>query len=302
MTGDARPTLVVLGAFGQVGRALAALPPPPGWRVRLAARPEIDITRRAELDALLQDVQTGLVVNAAAYTKVEQAESEVAAAFAVNRDGAGNAAAAAAARGLPILHISTDFVFDGRKSGAYDETDAPLPLSVYGASKLAGEVAVAAVNPRHLILRTAWVFSAHAACFPRAIFRKLAKQPEVQVVDDEVGCPTAAEHIAEIIVALAPGLAMRAAGDPAFGLFHLGGLPVVSRLIFAEAVAAESRRQGIGLVGNLVPCRSSFFAGGVQRPANSALSSAKFTAIHRLPAPDWRSILPACVKTYGETA
>lgn len=292
------PTLVILGARGQLGRALAELPAPPGWQHLLLARPDIDVTDPLSVDAALEKVKRGVVVNATAYTAVDKAETESELAHAVNRGGARHVALAAARNGLPVIHVSTDFVFDGRKDGAYVEEDPTAPLSVYGASKLAGEQALAGANPRHVILRTAWVFSRHGACFPRAIYNALSSRPEVAVVDDQIGCPTAAEHLAGIVTAIAPRLLDRTQDDPLFGLYHLAGQPVLSRYDFARAIESEMRKQGRD-AGKVVARRTDPDAPGAQRPANSALSSQRFTAAFGLDAPDWREILPDCIKSYG---
>ena len=296
-----KPTLVIVGARGQLGASLAALPAPEGWDRLLLARPELDVTDHLAVDAALEKVTRGVVVNATAYTAVDKAESEPELAHEVNRGGARHVAFSAAKNGLPVIHVSTDFVFDGRKIGPYEEEDPVAPLSVYGASKLAGELAVAGANPRHVILRTAWVFSRHATCFPRAIFRLLRDRPEVSVVDDQIGCPTAAEHLAEIITAIAPKLFDRAGDDPLFGLYHLAGQPVLSRFAFAQAIEEEMRRQGMN-PGKLLPRQTDPAAPGAQRPANSALSAAKFTRAFGIDAPDWRTIMAECVRTYRENA
>ena len=294
------PTLVIIGAHGQLGRALAELPVPKGWERLLLARPEIDVTDPLSVDAALEKVTHGVVVNATAYTAVDKAETDSEQAYAVNRGGARHVALAAARHGLPVIHVSTDFVFDGKKDGAYSEDDPTAPLSVYGASKLAGEQALAGANPRHVTLRTAWVFSRHGACFPRAIYKALRGKPEVSVVDDQVGCPTAAEHLAEIITTIAPKLLDRKQDDPLFGLYHLAGQPVVSRHDFALAIAAEMKKQGLE-TGKVVPRKTDPDAAGARRPANSALSTNRFTAAFGLEAPDWRAILADCVAAYGET-
>jgi len=292
--------LIVFGANGQVGRALASTRLPHGWERRLAARPQVDITDRPSVEAVLAGMSHGLVVNCAAFTAVDKAEGEAALAWAVNRDGAAIVAAAAAAHGLPVLHLSTDFVFAGDKLGPYDESDPPRPLSVYGASKLAGEQAVERSNPRHLLLRTSWIFSPDATCFPRTIFRLLRERREVSVVTDQIGGPTAAEHVAEAIAALAPRLASLPEGEPGFGLFHYAGTPALSRFAFAQAIAEEAERQDFA-IGRLSPRLTGRVSEGAVRPANSALSSLKLWRCHGVKAPDWRVLLPDYVRRYGES-
>lgn len=291
-------TLVIVGARGQLGSSLAALPVPAGWKRILLARPELDVTDPLAVDAALEKVKRGVVVNATAYTAVDKAESESEQAHAVNRAGARHIAHSAAKNGLAVIHVSTDFVFDGHKKGPYVEADPVAPLSVYGASKLAGELALAGANPRHVTLRTAWVFSRHSSCFPRTIFHLLKERPEVSVVEDQIGCPTAAEHLAEIITAIAPKLLDREQNDPLFGLYHLAGQPVLSRYAFAQAIEEEMRRQGMN-PGKVLPRLTDPQAPGAQRPANSALSSRRFTAAFGIEAPDWRTILADCVEAYA---
>ena len=301
MKTSSSPTLVIIGAHGQLGRALGDLPAPEGWDRLLLARPEIDVTDPLSVDKALENVTRGVVINATAYTAVDQAETESEQAYAVNRGGARHVALAAARNDVPVIHISTDFVFDGHKAGAYTEEDPVAPLSVYGASKLAGEQALAGANPRHLILRTAWVFSRHAGCFPRTIFRLLRERPEITVVEDQTGCPTAAEHLAGIITAIAPNLIDRGPEDALFGLYHLAGQPASSRFALAQAIGEEMARQGLN-PGKILPRPTDPAAPGAQRPANSTLSSDRFTKAFGIEAPDWRTILADCVKAYQKTA
>ncbi len=145
------------------------------------------------------------------------------------------------------------------------------------------------------------MFSRHGACFPRAIYKALRDKPEVAVVDDQIGCPSAAEHLAGIIAAIAPKLLERKQEDPLFGLYHLAGQPILSRYEFALAIEAEMKKQGLQ-TGKLVPRKTDPGAPGAKRPANSALSSDRFTAAFGLEAPDWRVLLADCVAAYGETA
>jgi dTDP-4-dehydrorhamnose reductase len=291
--------LIVFGANGQLGRALTALAPPAGWRRLAFGEAGADVTDPDAVSAAMSGVDYGVVVNASAYTAVDRAESERALAFKVNGEAPGMIAAEAGRRGLAMVHISTDFVFDGEASAPYSEEDPPNPLSVYGASKLAGELTVADANPRHVVLRTAWLFSAHAACFPRTIVKLLRQRDEVRVVDDQRGCPTPADGLARAILAIAPALAEAPAGDPRFGLFHLCGEEAVSRFAFAQALADEAARQGLK-VGRVLPCATDRAAAPARRPANAALSCARIGAVHAVAPLDWRAVLPACVKAYED--
>ena len=169
----------------------------------VAQRPDVDLLRPASIAQALADFRPDIVVNPAAYTAVDKAESEPDQAFALNRDGAGAVAAAAANQGVPVIHLSTDYVFDGTKDAPYVESDPVNPQSVYGRSKLEGELAVAAANPRHIILRTSWVYAPFGTNFVRTMLRLAAERDQLRVVDDQIGCPTYAPDIAAAIIAIA---------------------------------------------------------------------------------------------------
>jgi len=294
---ETTPTLVVFGGGGQLGRALAALPPPLGWRRLDIPRDRADITDAAAVAAALAGIEAGLVVNAAAFTAVDRAEAEAEAAFRVNRDGAANVAAAAAARGLACLHVSTDYVFDGAKRAPYVETDATAPLSVYGASKLAGELAVAQAASRHVILRTSWLFGAEGRNFARTILGLARCRDELGIVDDQLGCPTAAGDLAAAILAMAPRLAEAPAGDPAFGLFHCCGDRPVTWYGFAQAVLAEAAALGIK-VARLRPITTADYPLPARRPPYSVLSTTRLAAVHGIDGLNWRRAVGEYVPRY----
>ena len=193
--------ILVAGRTGQVAQSLAALSTPERQFITLG-RPDLDICDRASIDAAIVEHRPAAIINAAAYTAVDKAESEPDMAFAVNETGAGNLAAAASAAGLPIVHISTDYVFAGDKDGFYTEDDPVDPQSVYGRSKLAGERAVAQANPDHVILRTAWIFSPYGHNFLKTMLRLAADRDVVRVVSDQWGSPTYAPDIAQGIAAV----------------------------------------------------------------------------------------------------
>jgi dTDP-4-dehydrorhamnose reductase len=219
----------------------------------------------------------GLVVNAAAYTNVERAEDDEKTAYAVNEDGARLLAQAAHDAGLGFVHVSTDFVFEGCKTGAYVETDAVKPLSVYGASKLAGELAVAEVYPEALIVRTAWVFGPSGENFPVKILRAARGNPRLRVVTDEIGSPTYTIDLAAGILALVE--------TGAGGLFHLAGAGVCNRY----ELAVETLRLA-GVAARVEPVRAVEFPTRVARPANSVLDCGKAAALGVV-MPDWRDAL-----------
>ena len=291
------PRVLVAGREGQLARALVPVFAAAGWRVAAKGRAEgLDLAGPAA--AIVEAVRAeapDLVVNAAAYTAVDRAESEPATAMAVNRDGAAALAAAAAAVGAPVLHVSTDYVFDGAKGEPYAEGDAPAPTGAYGRSKLEGEAAVAAANPRSLLLRTSWVCSATGHNFLRTMLRLAAEgREEVSVVADQRGAPTFAADLADAILRVAPRLVASPAGDEAFGVFHLGGAPDTTWHGFAAAVFA-----GVAARGRRAPALraipTSAYPTPTRRPADSRLDCSRIAAVHGIRRPEWRPALERCL-------
>ncbi|MFD2056918.1 dTDP-4-dehydrorhamnose reductase [Mesorhizobium calcicola] len=287
--------LVVTGREGQVvASLLEAGPGRDGVEVVAIGRPDLDLANPGTVIDAIAAAKPDIVVSAAAYTAVDQAEDEPDVAFAVNAVGAGKVAEAAARLGIPVIHLSTDYVFDGRASGAYIETDATAPQSVYGASKLAGEQAVAAANPRHLILRTAWVYSPFGKNFVKTMLRLAADRDELAVVADQWGNPTSALDIADAILHAAAQLH----GDKsfaAFGVYHLAGTGEANWSGFARHILDTSRVSG-GPWARVRDIATMDYPTKARRPANSRLSSAKFASVFGWNAPDWRLSTEAVVR------
>jgi dTDP-4-dehydrorhamnose reductase len=279
--------LVVTGRNGQVAASLQEVGQGRnGVEVITIGRPQLDLARPDTVSEALEASRPDIVVSAAAYTAVDQAEDEPDIAFAVNAVGAGKVAEAAERLGVPIIHLSTDYVFDGSAAGAYVETDAPAPCSVYGASKLAGEQAVAAANPRHLILRTAWVYSPFGRNFVKTMLRLASDRDEIAVVGDQWGTPTSALDVADAILHAAAMLHGDKSFAP-FGVYHLAGTGETNWSGFARHILDTSRTFG----GPYVLVRdiaTADYPTKAQRPANSWLSSAKFAAMFGWTSPDWR--------------
>lgn len=286
---DATPCLVVFGAGGQVGRSLCALTPPPGWRIAAFDRAAVDICDPAAVAAALDGVTRGVIANLAAYTQVDKAESEQDAAFAINGKAPGVLARAAAERDLPLIHLSTDYVFPGDNPQPLGEDLPTAPINVYGASKLAGEQAIAASGARAVILRTAWVFGPFGNNFVKAILRRMAQQPELRVVADQIGCPTPAPAIAETVWTLAQRLLD--SREPAdFGIFHYCGDVTTSWHGFAEAIADEAA--ALGRPRPVVhPIATSEYPVPARRPAYSILDCGKLARQHGIAQPSWRRAL-----------
>jgi dTDP-4-dehydrorhamnose reductase len=240
-------------------------------------------------------VRPDLVVNAAAYTAVDKAETDgEAAAFAINRDGAGALAAASHAAGCPILHVSTDFVFDGTKAEPYVETDRANPVSVYGRSKLAGEMAVAAANPRHLILRTAWLHAPYGQNFLRTILRLARERPQLRVIADQHGNPTYAPHLADAMLAIAARLGDGKGEAPTWGIYHAAASGETTWAGFAAAIVAAGARLGVPQVP-VIPITTPEYPLPAKRPANSRLDCAKLARTFGVRLPPWQQGVAECI-------
>lgn len=272
-----------------------------GVEVVAVGRPALDLARPDTVFEALAAAKPDIVVSAAAHTTVDQAEDEKELAFKVNAEGAGKVAEAAARLGIPVIHLSTDYVFDGAKDGPYVETDATAPLGVYGASKLAGERAVAAANPRHLILRTAWVYSPFGRNFVKTMLRLASERDEVSVVADQWGNPTSALDIADAI-RHASAILRRNKSFAAFGVYHVAGTGEINWSGFARQVLDKSRELG-GPYARVRDVAMADYPGKALRPVNSRLSSAKFAAAFGWTAPEWRQSAEAVVRRLleGET-
>jgi dTDP-4-dehydrorhamnose reductase len=279
---------------GQLARALLdASRARSGIDLIALGRPRLDLLHRASIADTIDDVRPDLVVNAAAYTAVDKAESDADAAFAVNRDGAGALAAAAAARGVPIVHLSTEYVFDGSKRGAYVETDVPNPLGVYARSKLEGEAAVAAANPRHLILRTSWLYAPYGQNFLRTILRLARERPQLRVVADQQGAPTYAPHLAEAILAIAARLDAQRPAQP-WGIYHAVGGGETTWAAFATAIVAAGARLGVPQIP-VIPITTPEYPLPAKRPANSRLDCAKLERVFGVRLPPWQQGVAECI-------
>lgn len=292
------PGILVVGSGGQLGNELQHVVWPDGARVIAKPEEALDITKPDDVTAAVRDAkQHGavLVVNAAAYTAVDKAESDTDKAFAVNRDGAGNVAAGCAAAGLPLIHISTDYVFDGTKPTAYVESDIPNPLGVYGQSKLEGEIAVQRALPQHVILRTAWVYSAFGNNFVKTMLRLAADRPEIKVVDDQLGCPTSARDLAVAIAAIAPVLVTH---EAPWGLYHCASHDVVSWYDVATATVGFSKHAERC---RIVPIPTHEYPTAAKRPARSELDSSHFRDTFGISFPPWRESVKRVVKAVETT-
>lgn len=279
--------ILVTGREGQVARSLAErASADPELDVVFAGRPQLDLLRPETVRSEILAARPDVVVSAAAHTAVDRAEDEPELAFAINAAGAGAVAEAAAEAGAAVIHLSTDYVFSGDREGEYVETDAPDPKSVYGRSKLEGEKAVAAANPRHVILRTAWVYSPFGKNFAKTMLGLAAERDSLRIVADQWGNPTAAADIAEGVLRIAK----RVTGDgpdARYGLFHLAGQGNTNWAGFARQIFAESAGLG-GPSAKVEEIATADYPTKARRPQNSRLACEKLLAVYSWRPPPWQ--------------
>lgn len=277
--------ILVTGGTGQLASALAARAP-----VRLTGRPEFDFDRPETIEAVFHAARPAFVVNAAAYTAVDKAETDQEAAFRANRDGPALLARLCAAADIPFIHVSTDYVFDGRKPSPYVETDPVAPQGVYGASKLAGEQAVLAAGGKSIILRTAWVYAETGKNFVRTMLSVGKSRDRLTVVADQVGCPTTAGDLADAILAIV-GTLRRDGWRPGYnGIFHAAGSGETSWHGLAVASFEEAARHGARMP-EVVPIATADWPTPAKRPANSRLDCGKLQGTFGVRLPHWRDSL-----------
>src|SRR5436190_15004305 len=284
--------LLVLGAGGQVGHELTRLAWPADYRVAAFDRAEIDITRQESVSAAVDRERPDIVINAAAYTAVDRAESEPEAAWAANSAGAGYLAAACRSAGIPLIHISTDYVFDGSKKGPYREDDPVNPLGVYGHSKEAGDRAVREALPEHVILRTAWVYSAHGHNFVKTMLRVAAERPVLRVVADQVGSPTGAADIAAAIQEIVRQIR---GGATKWGAYHFAGAGAVTWHGFAEAIF-ELAAPWRGPPPQVEAITTADYPTPARRPANSVLDCRLIGEAFGITPRPWRAAVAEVIR------
>ncbi|MEM1389518.1 MAG: dTDP-4-dehydrorhamnose reductase [Pseudomonadota bacterium] len=283
--------VLVFGQSGQVAQSLADITAPE-LDIKCVGRPSGDITNIDSVASAVDAFEPDIVVNAAAYTAVDKAEDEEDLAFAVNRDGPRNLAQVCQRAKVPLVHYSTDYVFDGTGENAWVETDQTSPLGVYGRSKLAGEHAIREVFDDHYILRTAWVYSPYGQNFVKTMLRLGRERDELNVVDDQIGNPTYAPDIAAATLSLIESGASESAN---FGTYHLAGVGSTSWYEFAKFIFEEAQRlSDIQCTVNPIP--SSAYPTPAERPRNSRLDSSKLFGIHSVKLPKWQDSVQRCLK------
>lgn len=279
--------VLVLGARGQLGHALMRAAWPAGTEPTGLARPQFDMAALESIDAAVGGDRWDVVVNAAAYTAVDKAESERDLAYAVNAGGVDRLALACKAGGVPLIHVSTDYVFDGAKPHPqpYVETDPVCPVNAYGATKEAGETLLRAAWERHVIIRTSWVYGAHGANFVKTMLRFGRERDEMKVVDDQHGAPTSAADLASAVVSICRQVAGAGAGGP-WGTFHLTGAGWTTWAGFADHVFQRLERVE-GKRPRLTRIATAEYPTPARRPANSRLDCSKIERVFGVKPPRW---------------
>jgi dTDP-4-dehydrorhamnose reductase len=279
--------ILLTGANGQVGYEVNRLAAARGCALIGLTRQQLDIGDGEALEQIVSQLHPSVIINAAAYTAVDRAEQEVEAAMRANKQGPANLATTCHAHQIPLIHLSTDYVFDGNKDGAYAEEDPVAPTGVYGRSKWEGEEEVRARLREHLIIRVSWVFGPHGNNFVKTMLRLAAERDELRVVADQHGCPTSATHIAEALLSLADRISKGV--DISWGTYHFCGMPESTWHGFAETIINEA--VGIGLLDHVIPIHpitTSDYPTPARRPQNSVLDCHKIMNTFGIKSPGWQ--------------
>jgi len=283
------PHILQFGTVGQLGRELIDAARAGGIRLDARTLEQADFTRPDDIARIVRETDCDIVVNATAYTAVDKAESEEELACTINARTVGVLAKTCAERGLPLIHVSTDYVFDGAKGTPYLEDDITNPLSAYGRTKLAGERAVQGACPAHVIIRSSWIFSPHGANFVKTMLRLGAERDTLGVVDDQLGCPTAAADLADAILKIARRLHAGASPDH-FGIYHFTGSGQTSWRHFAEAIMTGAR-DWAGTKAQIRPITTAQYPTPARRPLYSVLDCAKIESIYGIVPVPWQIAL-----------
>ena len=266
-----------------------------GFGVVSRGRPTFDMTRQADTHHILRAERPDIVINAAAYTAVDQAESDADQAFAVNCDGTRRLADICHALDIPLIHISTDYIFNGEAHTPYREDDAPAPRNVYGVSKWQGEEALRARHPMHLIIRTAWLYSHSGHNFVKTMLRLGREREVLRVVNDQYGCPTYSRDLAGAIATMSQRIRQDRTATP-WGTYHFCSVGHITWRDFAVAIFEEAKAFEAFKVQKIVPIPTAEYPTPAQRPAYSALDCSKIQSTFHITPPPWRDSLRACLQ------
>ena len=281
--------ILITGSHGQLGCELVKQAGLLNYNILGLDLPHFNITDYKQVKNSLEGFHPSLIINAAAYTKVDQAETETELAFAVNKNGTANLAEICAQADIPLIHISTDFVFNGKKGAPYTETDPVSPINVYGKSKAEGERQIRSILKKHIILRTSWLYGAYGLNFVKTMLNLAKKEVSIKVVADQYGSPTSATDLAEAVLTIASSFRNRAQTD--WGTYHYAGLGVTTWYGFAKSIFETARKyDSMGII-NLEPVTTSGYPVKARRPAFSALDCSLITKNFNIKPKPWNTSL-----------
>ena len=300
---NSRPRILIVGAYGQVGRELQRSFADAG-EIIARDRDTVDLADPDQVRAMVRAAAPDIILNAAAYTAVDRAESELEQAMAVNAKAPGILAEEALRAGALVVHYSTDYVFDGSKESPWIETDKPNPLNVYGASKLAGEEAIQQVGGKYLIFRTSWVYGPHGQNFLLTMLRLGRERESLNIVDDQVGAPTSSIELADATRAIVSGVLAGRFGDASnwAGLYHMTNSGSVSWCVFARAIFERANALLDGKMPTVNPIPSSEYPTPARRPKNSVISNEKLHVCFGVHLAPWQSALNEVLRRLTEPA
>ncbi len=285
--------ILITGANGQVGQALQAFAKAHEIKVFSLSHPECDITCANQLEAIFRKVQPKFLINTAAFTAVDKAESEREKAFAINAYALEHLAKTSAKYDCILLHLSTDYVFDGEKNVAYKETDVVHPLSIYGQSKYLGEQLIQQNLDKYLIFRVSWIFSEYGHNFLKTILRLAQEKKELQIVNDQRGCPTSASSVASMLFRVINQLKH---GESSWGIYHYCDQPVVTWYEFAQQIIQEAKKMLPLQVNKVVAITTAEFPTLAKRPQHSVLDCSKMMQVFHIQPSDWREQLARVIR------
>ncbi len=286
--------ILIIGKGGMLAQELQECSHTSGLNMVCKGRPAIDLCKPETIRAVLLQDQPSLIINAAGYTAVDQAESEPDLAFAINRDGVKCLAENAHNFGIPLIHISTDYVFDGKSRHPYREDDPKAPIGVYGRSKWEGEEAVRQCHPHHIILRTAWLYSIHGRNFLKTIVRKAKEGQDLRVVNDQRGCPTWAKDVVSSLIVMAQ--AIHGGKEVLWGTYHFCGAGEATWYEFAKAIIEQAQEILPFKSGRIAPITTDEYPTFTTRPAYSVLDCSKIDQAFGIRPPQWVESMQQCVK------
>jgi len=291
--------IVLFGAGGQLGRTFSDIAQNRAIHLSAYTRSEVDITNENAVLSVLQKEQPDYVVNAAAYTAVDKAETDQAAAYGVNEIGVKNIALACKKNNVTLIHISTDYVFDGEKSHAYKEDDKPKPINVYGLSKWQGEEAVRRILDQHIILRVSWVFGFYGHNFVKTMLKIGQEREALNIVSDQLGCPTSTEHISEVILAIIDHLQTR--DNKPYGTYHYCDSPVTNWHSFAKKIFSEAEKYQSLKIKQINAIDTADYPTPAKRPMNSQINCDRIKSEFDIEQRPWEQSLEKIVKELNKS-